>query len=82
MTATAQPSVDPIRDMARSVEERLEATDLSAIERRFMRVLSRLLAALVSFFEDLRAAPGSPQGDVRGFDLGLEQNQADCVRGP
>ena len=55
MTAAAQPSVDPIRDMARSVEERLEAADASAIERQFMRVLSRLLAALASFFEDLRA---------------------------
>jgi len=71
MPATAQPSIDPVQDLA-GFAERLEGADASAIERLIARLLRRLAAALASLIEDFRAAPGSPQGDVRGFAPELE----------
>jgi len=71
MPATPEPSIDPVQDLA-GFAERLEGADASAIERLIARLLRRLAAALASLIEDFRAAPGSPQGDVRGFAPELE----------
>ena len=60
MPATAQPSIDPVQDLA-GFAERLEGADASAIERLIARLLRRLAAALASLIEDFRAGQLAPE---------------------